>query len=93
MNRDVILNEIATELCSNENLCEVYNDLAQMRRECGPEDHLWSIEEILKATAQQRANALGYHFLDWELEYYFVPEVNNSEHHYEVEIEEDDLPF
>jgi len=92
MNRENVLAQIAMDLRTNDYLCDVYNDLAQIRMECGPEDDMPSIDSILRSKAQSIAHASGFHFKPHELEMYFSTKVAVGYVYAEME-EEDDLPF
>ena len=92
MQREIILFEIMSELNSSDYLCDVHNDWDQARRECGPDDHLYSIDDMVINAAQKRAHVLGYHFTDKELEIYFGTEVS-TESTVGILEEDDDLPF
>lgn len=94
MQREIIMAEIAMEHTNSEYLCDLYNDYDNARRECGPEDELLTIEEMVMARAQRQAHAMGYHFTEQELKMYFSTEVSTeSTVGALIEDEDDDLPF
>jgi hypothetical protein len=92
MQREIIMFEIVSELLSSDYMCEVHNDWDQARRECGPDDYPYSMDDMVISVAQKRAHALGYHFTDKELKLYFSTEVSTAGNHI-LEDDDDDLPF
>jgi hypothetical protein len=97
MQREIILFEIMSELNSSDYLCDIHNDWDQASRECGPDDHLYSIGDVVINAAQKRAHALGYHFTDKELKIYFgfgtEVSTESTVGNHILEEDDDDLPF
>jgi hypothetical protein len=93
MNRENVLAQIAMDLRTNDYLCDVYNDLAQISKECGPYDEVPTMDLIIRSKAQSIAHSLGFHFKPEELQMYFSTDVAVRNYVYDEVEEEDDLPF
>lgn len=91
MQREIVLFEIVSELLSSDYMCDLHNDWDQARRECGPDDYLFSMDDMVINAAQKRAHVLGYHFTDKELKLYFSHETTYVGNH--ILEDDDDLPF